>query len=326
MQNPNNHQDNSGGGDNISGNKIITHNYLHTNENRSELDAYNRYLDAATANQEATTSQPIIGKTVEDLDPDQINKFLNLDRVKNHFLEWNIPTDADLNTKLRSLHLMTNGYVVKGTFLCLTHLFNLGNAGSNEDLASYGAFDTLDKYAVRVSEQVYGNLIQQYQKLMSYILKELSPLQIIDLVKRELDYSIPELVIQELLANAIVHRDYNSTKPFHVWVELYPDRIVIANAGTLPTDLDLSKPNTIISPLFNKEIARIFFLYRFIELKGGGIARVQNLLSERKMKPALFEQKNGFVQVTVYKKQNAQNTASPSLTDLFRQLFAKIGF
>ena len=88
----------------------------------TDLDDYEDYLKRAIANQTAATSHVIVGKTADDLDPEQLAKFWQLDRVQQQLTAYNVPPDAPLNLKLRALRLMTNGYVVKGTFLCLTHL------------------------------------------------------------------------------------------------------------------------------------------------------------------------------------------------------------
>jgi Cdc6-like AAA superfamily ATPase len=71
--------------------------------------------------------------------------------------------------------------------------------------------------------------------------------------------------------------------------------------GTFPENINPSDLNTIKSEPKNKEIARIFFLHKIIEDRGSGIARVQDLLQKRNMRPAEFKQENGFVTVTVYK-------------------------
>ena len=278
---------------------------------RSDLDNFNLYLEQAENTQDATTSQPIIGKTVADLDARQLKKLFAQPRVKEHFRKYKIPQTASIEEKLRALRLMTNGYVVKGTFLCLANFMNFGFISGFVDEVSFGAFDTLDKIIIKKSEHPLGNVIQQYQTLFEYITNELSPQIMIDISNREWDYSIPKIVIQELLANALVHRSYNADVRRRVSVDMYPDRIVIENPGSFPADIDPLDLSTLKSEPKNKEIARIFFLHKLIEDKGSGIARVQNLLKQRNMRPAEFKQENGFVIVTVYKRE--------AINDLFKE-------
>lgn len=274
------------------------------NANRSALDAYNLYLESSDKNQEANTTQALVGKTIEHLDKKSLKRLFGHERVKEHFQKRRISTKVSVEEKLRSLSLMTNGYLIKGTFLALGQISKFGVILANEDFCSFGSFNTLDKVSIRVSEQIYGNLVQQYEEMIMLIIKELSPLEIVDLVKGELDYAIPQVVVREILTNAFVHRDYNNNTPYHLMVEFYPDRMVVMNPGSLPPNADFSKPETLHTTGKNPQIARIFFLHGFIEMKGSGIIRLQNALKQREMRPAIFEEKNGLVIVTVYKKES----------------------
>ena len=79
----------------------------------------------------------------------------------------------------------------------------------------------------------------------------------------------PLFALREGLVNAIVHRDYRELGD--VQVELYPDSIVIRNPGTLPegiTIADLNKEH--ISKPVNPDIARVFYLRRYMEQLGMG--------------------------------------------------------
>jgi predicted HTH transcriptional regulator len=333
MQDPNLNQHHTNTGDNIARDKIVHNNFPPTDENRSELDVFNDYLATATRNQTATTSQPIAGKTVDDLDAKEVRRFLALPLVKDHFAKHKIAKNTPLAEKLRHLTLMTNGYVVKGTYFCLAHVSNFGVLGGNVAYTSFGVFATLDKTVVRKSEHVYGNLVQQYEEIHDLIIKELSPMEIINWNPRVLDYSIPQDVFREILANAYIHRSYEHNTPYRIMVEVYPDRLVIKNAGSFPADIDVKNLKNRDSVQRNPEIARFFFLHDVVELQGSGIARIQNILKERGFQPALFEQRNGLVEVTIYKKDaNIKSPVPtdkpilPQIADIFRQLFAKIGF
>jgi predicted HTH transcriptional regulator len=198
---------------------------------RSELDGFNLYLEQSKNNQAAASSQPIIGKTVADLDKRHLKTLFALARVKEHFKQYKVNTKASTEEKLRSLRLMTNGYVIKGTFLCLANYTNFGFMGGFVDEASFGAFDTLDKIIIKKSEHPLGNIIEQYHTLFEYITGELSPQIMVDIKNREWDYAIPKVVIQELLANALIHRSYENTVRRPVTIDIYPDRIVIENPG-----------------------------------------------------------------------------------------------
>ena len=318
MQTPNLNQDHEGEGDNIGPDKVINNNYVPNDENRSEFDMYNDYLATAIQNQIALTSQPIAGKTIDDLDAKEVRRFLNLPLVKDHFAKHKIAKNAPLNEKLRALTLMTNGYVVKGSFFCLANVSKLSVFGANIGYSSFGVFATLDKTVVRKSEHVYGNLIQQYEEMHDLIIKELSPMEIINWNPRVLDYSIPQDVFRELLANAYIHRSYEYDTPYRIMVEVYPDRLVIKNAGAFPKNADFNDIQNMNSVQRNPEIARFFFLHDLVELQGSGIARVQSILKERGFQPAVFEQHNGLVQVTIYKNKSMDELRAAYNQALFK--------
>ena len=271
--------------------------------NQTHLKKYNLSLQLYTLNQEATTSQPIVGKTVADLDKKSVRSFLALPLVKEHFTKNKIAAKTPLDEKLRLLTLMTNGYVIKGTFFCLAHVSNLGVFGGSMTSTAFGVFATLNKMVVRKSEHIYGNLVQQYEELYELLVKELSPMEIIEWNPRKLDYSIPHDVFRELLANAFIHRSYEPTALYRTMIEVYPDRLVIKNSGSFPENMNPADPKTLNSVQRNPEIARFFFLNGFIEMQGSGIDRVQQILRERGMQPAVYEMQNDLVTVTVYKKQ-----------------------
>jgi len=83
-----------------------------------------------THNQKTTTSLPLIGKTVETLDKKSLNKLFSLELVKSHFLLHNIKT-KDVNKKLKALNLISNGLVLKGTFLCLSNIDQIRSVSQN---------------------------------------------------------------------------------------------------------------------------------------------------------------------------------------------------
>jgi predicted HTH transcriptional regulator len=260
-------------------------------------------LEIAT-NKARTTSEAIYGKTIENLDERFVKQFFALPRVKKELKYLKISTKTPIAEKLRALHLMTNGYVVKGTFFCLANHADFGTLRNIVGQANFGAFSTLDKTIIKKSQPLLGNLVRQYNTLLEYIKDELTPQIMVDIRTRSWDYSIPEIVLQELLANAFVHRSYEQELARTVTVELYPDRIVIENVGAFPPDIDPADLSTLKPNTKNIEIAAIFYLNQFIERQGSGIARVQKLLAERDMSPAIFEQKNGYVTVTVYKQKD----------------------
>ena len=80
-----------------------------------------------------------------------------------------------------------------------------------------------------------------------------------------------EVVVRELLANALVHRPY--TTGGDIFVNLYPDRLEVHNPGLLPVGVT---PRNILhaSSPRNPHLARVFFDLKLMEREGSGFDRM----------------------------------------------------
>lgn len=79
--------------------------------------------------------------------------------------------------------------------------------------------------------EINGSVINQFEESLDFILSKLPATGRIGEGGRRKSYpAIPEIAIREVLANAIVHRDY-TTMTGRIQVDLYFDRIEFANPG-----------------------------------------------------------------------------------------------
>ncbi len=91
----------------------------------------------------------------------------------------------------------------------------------------------------RSSENIYGNIYQQYKNTYNFILSTLHKIQNDKSFNSIGDSEIPEIVISELLINAIVHRDYFINDSIKVFV--FENRIEIKSPGKLPNNLTVAE-------------------------------------------------------------------------------------
>ncbi len=89
------------------------------------------------------------------------------------------------------------------------------------------------------SDNFRGTLVQQYESGYSFIINSLTKLQAGQSFNSVGISEIPEIVIQELLTNALIHRDYFINDTIKIFIFL--DRIEIISPGTLPNNLDEQK-------------------------------------------------------------------------------------
>jgi predicted HTH transcriptional regulator len=266
----------------------------------SEYDNFLFDIRQYLHNQSSTTSMPLIGKTVETLEKKSINKLLTQKRVKTHFNIHKIKKEEQLPQKLKSLNLMTNGYVLKGTFLCLAGIDQIRSVSNNAHISKFFVFEDMKGFRTGITEFISGNLIEQFHQMLNHIKRNLYLLRDID--TRTEDFEIPESVFTELLANAFIHRSYEPEVITDIKVELYPDRMEITNPGRFSDLIDLQDlANNSKSFIINPEIVQTFYLHDLVETAAKGISRSQELLKLQRLQPAKFEQKNGYVKVVIFK-------------------------
>lgn len=121
-----------------------------------------------------------------------------------------------------------------------------------------------------------------------------------------------EVVVRELLANALVHRPY--TQRGDIFINLHPDRMEVHNPGLLPIGVT---PENILhtSVKRNQHLAKVFYDLKLMEGEGSGFDRMyESLLSSGRPAPQVKEGDDR-VAVTVWKR-----IAKPEIVDLMARV------
>ena len=161
----------------------------------------------------------------------------------------------------------------------------------------------------------YDELDRKIQKLV-WDDHSLSPMDLVETVWREVpdfreQYELPdglyrqhlpaydEVVVRELLVNALVHRPY--TQRGDIFLNLHPDRLEVVNPGPLP--LGVTPRNVLHTTVRrNEHLARLFHDLKLMEREGSGFDRMfEVLLSQGRPVPELTEAHDR-VQVTVRRR------------------------
>lgn len=103
------------------------------------------------------------------------------------------------------------------------------------------------------SEDIFDPLAGQYQRALSFIRRNLHHIQGKQGINSVGVLEIPEIVFQELLVNALIHRDYFISAPIRVLV--FSDRIEISNPGHLPNHLSVEQIRYGLSNMRNPLLA-----------------------------------------------------------------------
>ncbi|WGZ95245.1 MAG: ATP-binding protein [Candidatus Thiothrix putei] len=109
------------------------------------------------------------------------------------------------------------------------------------------------RYGKTLSEDIEGSLINQYERALSFITRNLHRVQAGQGVNSLGKLEIPEIALQEVLVNALTHRDYFISAPIRIL--MFTDRVEIISPGHLPNHLTIEQIRFGLSNMRNPIIA-----------------------------------------------------------------------
>jgi ATP-dependent DNA helicase RecG len=122
------------------------------------------------------------------------------------------------------------------------------------------------------SEDIGGPLRKVFDDALAFIMRTLHKVQNGQSVNSVGEPEVPKIVFEELLVNALIHRDYFISAPIRVIV--FSDRIEIISPGHLPNNLTVEKMRTgnsiLRNPILASFVAKKLLPYRGL---GSGILR-----------------------------------------------------
>lgn len=165
--------------------------------------------------------------TLEDINWDKFKSFYELkykepcvkEQLPKHLSNLRLGVQDKLN--VAGALLFGNNMQKLAPSFFITAIWFWGNDIAEEDYKS--------------SENIVGTLDQQYQRGYDFILAKLDKLQAGQSFNSLGKSEIPEIVIQELLVNALIHRDYFINDSIKIFV--FENRIEIVSPGKLPNSL-----------------------------------------------------------------------------------------
>ena len=220
---------------------------------------------------------PVSGTTVEDIDLEYFDDFYRHDYGQSF-------RDEEISLKA----LLNNLNLAKEDRLNLAGLLLFGEAPQRfkpqfniKAVHFWGNKETADEYLD--SEDIGGKLSEQYVLGMSFIKRNLPKVQKGKSRNTLGELRIKEGVFEELLVNALIHRNYFIDAPIRLFI--FNDRMEIISPGTLPNNLTIenikygvsNQRNPIISSFATKQKPPLGLPYRGI---GTGIKRAIKLYSK----------------------------------------------
>ena len=172
---------------------------------------------------------PVPGLTIADLDSEYFKVFF-----ERNFGETVDDQELPLPSLLENMNLMKeNAFNVSGALLFAKNPSFKLPAFIAKAIAFPG--DEIHETDYIDSGDLTGKIADIFQKSMSFVLGNIRNIQGNRNVNAPGEPEIPRITLEELIANAFIHRDYFVSAPVRILV--FSDRIEIISPGDLPNNL-----------------------------------------------------------------------------------------
>lgn len=203
--------------------------------------------------------------TIADLDLEFFNKF-----YEKEYEESLDSIDIPLPQLLENMNLMKDGYLNRSGALLFAKDPSVRLPVFIIKAVTFPGTDISEDQFLD-SQDIDGKISDQYHQIINFILRNLRRIQRDKGINELGEPEIPKIVWEELLVNAIIHRDYFVSAPIRVFV--YSNRIEIISPGNLPNNLtveNIRKGNSNIRNPILASFATKILPYRGL---GSGILR-----------------------------------------------------
>jgi predicted HTH transcriptional regulator/ABC-type branched-subunit amino acid transport system substrate-binding protein len=227
--------------------------------------------------------------SLSDIDLEAVARFCQKKRVQEQQDFHSNMTEREL---LEHFGLLREGIPTYGAVLCFGKNPSRWVIGAFTRCISYKGDDPLDDW--EEDREFRGSLLEQYESSIKFLQKHLRLSAVISAAESvEQKREIPLVVLQEALANALIHREY-ADQANSIRVEIFNNRVEISSPGSLPDGLTISQLGRATDyPTRNPQIARIFYLCHYVETLGRGIARMQREMRNAHLPQPQFDTTNG---------------------------------
>jgi ATP-dependent DNA helicase RecG len=174
---------------------------------------------------------PVNGSNISDLDLDYFSKFYEKRFGKSLEDEF-LPIDKILE----NMNLAQNQQLNLAATLLFSKNPDFRLPAFIVKARSYLS-DTTNESSYLDSLDIRGRLADVFHRSVNFVLMNIHHIQAGQNVNSLGESEIPRIVLEELIANALMHRDYFISAPIRIFV--FPSRIEIISPGHLPNNLSI---------------------------------------------------------------------------------------
>jgi len=238
---------------------------------------------------------PIQGSNISDIDLDRFKVFVKK-RYHKNLSEFDIP----LSRILENLNLAKNGLLsLAGMLLFGENRHTMCPMFSVQCISVDDVVITGDTYSDS-EPPIEGTLDMIYDKTMGFINRNMRKIPEGEGFNSSYKWEIPKQVFEELVVNALIHRDYFISSTIKVFI--FRDRVEILSPGKLPNSLTVDNVKNGISIVRNPILhsaARDILPYVGL---GTGISRafslypdiiIENITDTEQLKVTIIRNENG---------------------------------
>lgn len=175
---------------------------------------------------------PVPGTSIADIDLDNFREFF-----KTRFEQELDDQNLSLGQVLSNMRILSNDLLtVTGVLLfaknprAILPVFHV-------KAVCYPGNDIHDTTYLD-SADIFGRITTQFEETLSFVLRNLRREQHSQGVNTTGELEIPRIVLEELIANALIHRDYFVSAPIRIFI--FDNRIEIISPGHLPNNLTVA--------------------------------------------------------------------------------------
>ncbi len=231
--------------------------------------------------------------SLKDIDEEKVKWFLMKAKTeRNYDIDPEIPTREALSR----LNLIKGKRLINTAILLFSRDLQRFFPQVKIRAGRLKGFEGLDFIDMKILE---GTIPELREKAMKFIMGHIKHGIFFDANRRYDKWEYPLRAVEEVLNNALAHRNYFSNA--EIQLSIYDNRIEVWNPGELPKPLtpdDLKRKHKSIPR--NKILADRLFLIKFIEQWGKGTNRVIDEMRQNDLPEPNFQNLSGGFEVTLF--------------------------